>query len=187
MVLVLAASAYGQQLDVAIGAGTLTAPSASDASGNHSPVSLNGGTYLNFSGDYLFLLKGRLGASSEIAWRASRSIYDGSIPYRPFYYDFNAIYVPQLSRSFSAELQAGIGGQDTRFYNPAGGGGFGRINFVSSNHFMGHFSAGIRAYLHGNFFVRPEAHLYLVRNNVEFSSGRATRFAVSLGYSFGRP
>jgi hypothetical protein len=33
-------------------------------------------------------------------------------------------------------------------------------------------------------FIRPEVHVYLVNNNVEFSGSRATRFGASLGYSF---
>ena len=63
-------------------------------------------------------------------------------------------------------------------------GAFRCTDFVSSNHFMGHFGAGLRYYFRGHFFVRPEADLYLINNNQEFSSSRATRFGVSLGYSF---
>jgi len=36
---------HAQQFDVAFGVGTLTAPSASSANGNHAPVSLTGGAY----------------------------------------------------------------------------------------------------------------------------------------------
>jgi len=180
------AAASAQQLDAAFGAGTLSAPSASSASNSNSPVSLDGGTYLNFSGDYLFY-KGHFGAGGEIAWRASQALYAGTYPYRPIFYDFNGIYAPKLSKSVTAELMAGIGGEDVRFYNPAGGCGFGCTNFVSTNHFMGHLGGGLRLYVHGGFFVRPEAHLYLVHNNDEFSSGHSARYGVSIGYSFGRP
>ena len=34
---------------------------------------------------------------------------------------------------------------------------------------MGHFGGGIRYYIYGHFFVRPEAHLYMIHNNQEFS------------------
>jgi hypothetical protein len=44
---------------------------------------------------------------------------------------------------------------------------------------------GIRVYVWHNAFVRPEVRLYLIRNNVEFSSDYATRYGVSIGYSFG--
>ena len=174
---------HAQEFDAAIGAGTMIAPSASSASGNHAPVTLSGGTYPVFSAD--LLLKRRFGVSGELAWRASRNLYGGFQPERPLFYDINGIYAPKLGKQAAAELMAGVGWASIRFYQ-----GFttcGAItctDFVSSNHFMGHVGGGFRYYIHGHFFVRPEAHLYLIRNNVEFSSPRATRFGVSLGYTF---
>jgi len=61
---------HAQEFDAAFGAGTMIAPSASSASGNHNPVSLSGGTYPVFSAD--LLLKRDFGVSGELAWRASR-------------------------------------------------------------------------------------------------------------------
>jgi hypothetical protein len=183
--LVLAAAIAGsaQDFDVAFGVGTLIAPSASSASGNHNPVSLTGGAYPVFSADYL--LKHNFGFGGEIAWRASRNLYAGFQPYRPLLYDFGAVYAPH-ARRIGAELQAGIGFESLRFYQPFFNcSGFtGCSNFVSSNHFMGHFGGGLRYYFKGHFFVRPEAHVYLIRNNMEFSSPLATRVGVSLGYTF---
>jgi len=46
--------------------------------------------------------------------------------------------------------------------------------FVSSNHFLGQFGAAIRLYVTPKIFIRPEAHLYEVHNNIEFSGSRAT-------------
>ena len=172
-----------QEFDAAFGVGTLTAPSASNASGNHAPVSESGGAYPVFSAD--LLLKRQFGVSGELAWRASRNLYAGFQPYRPLLYDFNGIYAPKLGKHAGAELMAGIGWESLRFYQPfLTCGAITCTNFVSSNHFMGHFGGSFRYYVHGHFFVRPEAHLYLVRNNVEFSSPMATRFGVSLGYTF---
>jgi hypothetical protein len=173
---------HAQQFDVAFGVGTLTAPSASSASGNHEQVSLTGGAYPVFSAD--LLLKNRFGVSGELAWRASRNLYAGFQPYRPLFYDFNGIYAPKLGKSAAAELSAGIGWESLRFYQGFTTCGVTCTDFVSSNHFMGHFGAGLRYYFRGHFFVRPEADLYLIKNNQEFSSPRATRFGVSLGYSF---
>lgn len=172
-----------QEFDAAFGVGTLTAPSASNASGNHAPISESGGAYPVFSAD--LLLKRQFGVSGELAWRSSRNLYAGFQPYRPLLYDFNAIYAPKLGKHAGAELMAGIGWESLRFYQPfLTCGAITCTNFVSSNHFMGHFGGGLRYYVHGHFFVRPEAHLYLIRNNVEFSSPMATRFGVSLGYTF---
>src|ERR1041385_1461972 len=91
-----------------------------------------------------------------------------------------------VSLTGGAYPQAAIGWESLRFYQPFfNGSGFtGCSNFVSSNHFMGHFGGGLRYYFKGHFFVRPEAHVYLIRNNVEFSSPLATRVGVSLGYTF---
>lgn len=174
---------HAQQFDVAFGVGTLTAPSASNATGNHAPVSLTGGAYPVFSAD--ILLKQRFGVSGELAWRGSQNLYAGFQPYRPLFYDFNGIYAPKLGKSAAAELSAGIGWESLRFYQGfTSCGAISCTDFVSSNHFMGHFGAGLRYYFRGHFFVRPEADLYLINNNQEFSSPRATRFGVSLGYSF---
>jgi hypothetical protein len=49
---------------------------------------------------------------------------------------------------------------------------------------MGDFGAGIKLYPKGGFFVRPEARLYLVNNNLYFSSPRVTRYGLSIGYTF---
>jgi hypothetical protein len=174
---------HAQQFDAAFGVGTLTAPSASNATGNHAPESVTGGAYPVFSAD--ILLKQQFGVSGELAWRASQNLYAGFAPYRPLFYDFNGIYVPKLGKHAAGELSAGIGWESLRFYQGfTSCGAISCTDFVSSNHFMGHFGAGLRYYFHGHFFVRPEADLYLIRNNQEFSSPRATRFGVSLGYTF---
>jgi hypothetical protein len=172
-----------QQFDVAFGVGTLTAPSAASATGSHAPVSITGGAYPVFSAD--LLLKRQFGVSGELAWRASQNLYGGFQPYRPLFYDFNGIYVPKLGKHAAGELSAGIGWESLRFYQGfTSCGALTCTDFVSSNHFMGHFGAGLRYYFHGHFFVRPEADLYLINNNQEFSSPRAARFGVSLGYTF---
>ncbi len=174
---------HGQQLDAAFGLSTISAPSASSASGSYSPQSLDGGAYPSFSGD--FLIKRHFGVGGEVSWKGSRGFYQGVFPYRPVFWDMNGIWAPPLGKHFTGELMGGIGGENIRFYQPITICGFsGCTNYVSSNHFMGHIGGGIRAYLFGNFFIRPEAHLYLIRNNFEFSSARATRFGVSIGYSF---
>ncbi len=177
---------HAQQADAAFGLSTLTAPPASDASGNHFPQSLTGGLYPSFSGDVLFFH--HLGFGGEVSWRASRSFYQGlaSQPFRPIFYDFGAVYAPPLGKHAQLDLQAGLGAEDVRFYTS-----FlvctatSCTNYVSTKHFLGHFSAGVRFYIFKNFFIRPEAHLYLINNNTEFSSARATRFGLSIGYTFG--
>jgi hypothetical protein len=175
--------AHGQQFDAAFGLGSLTSGAPTTSGGIFYP-SLRGGAYPDIGAD--FLITHRVGIEGDIAWRASQNLYGGGQPYRPLFYSFNAIWAPKLAKPITAELLAGVGGEDLRFYgilnyNPLSG----YTNYASSNHFMGDLGGGIRAYFWRNAFIRPEVRLYLIHNNAEFSSGYATRYGVSLGYSFG--
>jgi hypothetical protein len=173
-----------QRMDLAFGVSTIAAPSANEASGSHFPQSLTGGAYPSFSGDIIFYKN--LGFQGEFAWKASRGIWQGVQPYRPMFYDFNAIYAPKLADRTYMELLAGIGSEATRYYQPFQTCDFYTCkNYITINHFMGHFGVGLKMYPTRNFFIRPEAHLYLVNDNQEFSSGRAVRYGVSVGYTFG--
>lgn len=159
---------------------------ASQTASGHSPESLSGGSYLSASADVL--LHKRLGVQAEVAWKGSRGIYypgGYNQPYRPFFYDANAIWIPKISKRMSAELMAGVGVENTRFYKGTEACTFLTCtNFVTSTHFMEHFGGGLRLHAFRGLFVRPEAHLYVVHNNVEFSSGHAVRYGVSIGYTF---
>lgn len=174
--------AHAQEFDAAFGFGSLISPGANNTTG---VPSLGGGLYPSVSADYL--IHHRLGVQAEVSWRGSQGLYENYQPYRPVLYDINALWAPRLGKKASAELMAGIGGEDLRFYQ----GYFSCTyiscaNYVSSQHFLGHVGAGIRYYVRGHLFVRPEASLYLVHNNQEFSSGQSARFGVSIGYSFTR-
>jgi hypothetical protein len=180
-----ATDVQAQQVDAAFGVGTLTGASSNTAvSFANFTQSLSGGAYLNFSGDALIIKN--FGIQGEVAWRASQNLYAGFQPYRPVLWDFNAIYAPRFNQHFGAEVMGGIGAENIRFYQNFYNCGFtGCTNYTTSTHFLGHFGGGIRLYPVGNFFVRPEAHIYLINNNVEFSSNYATRYGVSIGYTFG--
>ena len=179
--------AQAQKIDVAFGISTVDAPGASEVSSTdttHTPVSLTGGTYPGVSGDVLFWHN--LGIGGEIYWKANQGKYGGdpTLPFRPIFLDFDAVYSPKLASHTYLELVAGIGALDTRIYCQGCGNGY-NTNYSSDKHFMGDFGAGIKFYPKGNFFVRPEAKLYLVNNNLNFSSARITRFGLSIGYTFG--
>jgi len=176
--------AHAQRIDFAFGISTIDAPGASAANSDHAPVSLTGGAYPGFSGDVLFYHN--LGFGGEIFWKATQSNYGGdpTTPIRPIFFDFNAVYSPKLASHAYLELVGGIGALDTRVYcstcvNPYYG-----TNYITDKHFMGDFGGGIKLYATHNFFVRPEARLYLVVNNLNFSSPRAARYGVSIGYTF---
>lgn len=186
----LAMEAQAQEFHGAFGFGTVTAKGVStDSNGNAFP-SLSGGLYPSFSG--IFILKHHIGFGGEVSWRAHQAIYAQSsgnslfeAPYRPIFYDFNAVYGSKFGKKFGGDVMAGIGGEDLRFYTPFFTCGFTSCtNYTSSNHFAGHFGADIRYYFWGHAFIRPEAHYYVIRNNVEFNGANAARFGVSIGYSF---
>jgi hypothetical protein len=178
--------ALGQQIDFAFGMGTVTATSAGNAGSDYSPQSVGGGAFPVFSGDVL--LRKNLGVNGEVAWRAGQNSYTflADQPFRPLFYDFNGIWVPKLAKRVSAEVMAGIGAESVRFYQTTLSCGYtGCTDYSTDNHFMGHFGGGIRLYVLGNLFVRPEAHVYLIHNNNEFSGPWATRYGASVGYTFG--
>jgi hypothetical protein len=187
LLLGLASAAQAQSGDFAFGVGTLLSPGPSSAevlSGNIFTPSLAGGTYLNFSGD--FLLKHHLGVNGEIAGRATQAQYLGFQPYRPLFWDFGAIWASRFNRHVGAEATAGLGAESVRFYTGfITCNGFTCTNYTSSNHFMGAFGGGIKLYPYHNFFIRPEARLYLIHNNVEFAGSHAVRVGASIGYTFG--
>lgn len=185
----LGTAAQAQQFDMSFGVGTLVAPGTSTtplppSSPPSAQQTLSGGAYVNLGLDFLFFHN--FGVGFNASWRASQNLYQGFQPFRPFFYDVDAVYAPPLGKHAQLELSAGIGAESIRFYTPflTCGTFTGCTDFVSSNHFLGQFGAGLRLYVTPRIFIRPEAHMYLVNNNFEFSSARATRVGVSIGYSF---
>lgn len=187
--LIFAVASQAQEFDGAFGFGSVKAPAATSNSSGTFP-SLSGGLYPSLGAN--ILLKHHLGFGGEVAWRARQASYGGFNasafvfqPYRPIFYDFNAVYGRTFQKKVGADVMAGIGGEDLRFYTPFETCGFTSCtNYQSSNHFAFHIGADIRYYVWGHMFIRPEAHYYVIRNNVEFNDVNASRFAVSIGYSF---
>lgn len=178
LIFMLGSPALAQQFDLSAGVSGLTG-----ASSTADLQTIGGGAYPTFGLDFLFFHN--LGVGFNAAFRANQNLYQGQLPFRPFFYDVDAVYAPPLGKRAQLEFSAGIGAESVRFYTPTFQCSFtGCTNFVSSNHFLGQFGAGVRMYVTPRIFIRPEAHLYLVHNNVEFSGSRATRFGVSIGYSF---
>lgn len=145
---------------------------------------VGGGTFLQAGAE--FLIRHSLGVAGEVSWRAHQNLYQGFQPFRPILFDINGVYAPQFGKRAGADLMAGIGVESVRFYTGQYVCSFTSCtNYTSSNHFLGHFGGRLRLYVKGGFFIGPEAHLYLVRNNVEFNSGHLVRVGASLGYTFG--
>ncbi len=175
----LGSAAQAQQFDLGFNVSGLTAPPT-----NASVPTIGGGAYTGLGMDFIFYHN--VGFGFNASWRASQNLYQGIQPFRPFFYDFNAVYGPPLGKRAQLNLQAGLGVESIRFYTPflQGNQFTGFTDFVSSNHFMGHFGGGVSFYLTRAIFIRPEAHYYLVHNQEEFAGSHATRFGATIGYSF---
>jgi len=184
LVCVMVAPASAQQVDAAFAGGSLSSSGNAFGASGYVPGE-GGGTFVGFNGDILF--RGNLGVQGEVNWRASQGLYGGQIPYRPLFWDFNAIYARRFNQRVGAEALGGIGGESIRFYSGQYNCDYygNCTNYISSNHFMADVGGGIRFYVWRSAFIRPEVRLYLVHNNAEFNSSYPVRYGVSLGYTFG--
>ena len=184
----LATLAQGQQADAMFGFGTITSPGADGCNSITFTCPEKGGLYTNIGGDVIF--HKRLGFGFDAAWKASQGAYGGTggQPFRPILFDFNGVYQPRLSKKAGLDLMAGIGWQTTRFYGyqPTSGCVYFGACYLSSNHFLVDIGGGLRYYVWGHVFVRPEAHYYKIFNNTsDFTSGNIVRLGASIGYTIG--
>lgn len=186
-----ASLASAQQGDAMIGFGTVTSPGAAQC-GEYTTGFLcpeKGGLYVNAGGDVIF--HRRVGLGFDASWRGSQGNF-GNLgePYRPILFDFNGVYQPRLSKKVGADLFGGIGWQSTRFYGFSATFSCEELGacYTSNNHFLVDLGGGLRYYVWGHFFVRPEAHYYHILNNSDnFTSGNVLRVGASIGYTIGGP
>ena len=186
-ILFIASLASAQQGDAYFGFGTITSPSAPACNIDTGFCPEKGGLYPNIGADVIF--HKRIGIGFDIAWRGAQGAYGGSggQPFRPIIYDFNGVFQPRLSKKVGLDLSAGIGAQSTRFYSNTFTCNFvSCTNYTSSNHFLVDVGGGIRYYVWGHVFVRPEAHYYWINNNTnDFTSNNVLRVGASIGYTIG--
>ena len=189
-VFILANLASAQQGDANFGFGTLMSPGAaqcrlSSSNGLFVVCPEKGGLYTNIGGDVIF--HRRIGFAFDADWRTSQGNFGGiGQPYRPIIFSFDGMYQPRLSKKAGLDLMGGIGWQTTRFYLPYCTNGFTCNNYVSSNHFQINVGAGLRYYVWGHVFVRPEVRYYNVINNTDYyTSGNLVHVGASIGYTIG--
>lgn len=182
----LACLAQAQQADAMLGFGTTMASGSCNTTTGFCPE--KGGLYPSISADVIF--HKRIGFNFEASWKATQGAYGGpgGQPFRPILFDFNGLYQPRLSKKVGADLMAGVGWQSTRFYGFQQNGNclyFGAC-YTSSNHFLIDVGAGVRYYVRGHIFVRPEIHYYNILNNTDvFSNTSLFRVGASIGYTIG--
>jgi len=190
-VLMLANLASAQQADAMLGFGTVMSPGAAACGTGSSTAQFacpeRGGLFMNLGADVIF--HRRMGFGFDAAWRASQGDYGGlGVPYRPILFDFNGVYQPRISKKAGADFMGGIGWQSTRFYGyqPTSNCVYFGACYQSSNHFLVDLGAGLRYYVWGHVFVRPEVRYYKIFNNTaDFTSGNVFRVGASIGYTIG--
>jgi outer membrane protein W len=178
LILVPASAAHAQQFDLSAGLSAVTAPKSTA-----TLQTVGGGAFPTFGMDFLFFHNA--GIEFNAALRAKENLFEGVQPFRPFFYDVDAVYAPPIGHRAQAELSAGIGAESIHFYTPNVTCSFvSCTNVVTSNHFLAQLGAGLRFYATPRVFIEPSVHVYLIHNNVEFSGSHATRAGISIGYSF---
>jgi len=173
------------QLDIAVSGSSTWSSQNSTASVGFLPPAIRGGSY---PGAYLgYRLTDRLGFSVEGDYRYHKAIYDGLQPYRPVFYDVNAVYAWPFTSKVRGDFMGGVGGETLIFYNSIGtcGPTGGCQTYFNSTHFATHFGVGVRYYFFRNFYVRPEGHWDYIPNNFQFHSNNVYRYGVSIGHTFG--
>ena len=191
-VLGFASLASAQQGDAMFGFGTLM--SSGSCNNNTGLCPEKGGLYPNVGADVIF--HKRLGIGFDVAWRGGQGNYAGiGLPYRPILYTFNGVYQPHLSKKTGLDLFGGIGWQSTRLYGYQSTTNcvyFGAC-YTSANHFLVNVGGGIRYYVWGHVFLRPEVRYYHILNNTDtsgatgfgFTSNNVIRVGASIGYTIG--
>jgi len=175
--------AHAQEIDAAVGGGTLFAPSPITASQAFPPPAEKGGTYPHVNVEAIF--ENRFGFSAEVAFRYKQGLYDGYQRYRPIFSDVNGLFAPRIGAKTTGELLAGAGVETLTFYNQFGSCTGVCPTTISTNHFLLHVGGGVRYYFWRHFFARPEVNYYFVIGNSEFHSNNVVRLGASVGYTFG--
>jgi hypothetical protein len=189
--------ARAQGVSAYFGLGTATDKSSGiivDSSGDKYPSM--GGVFGKFGAD--FFIKPHLGIGGEYIFRfAQQTVVPASanggvgISIRPTFYDFNAMWHPSTNSRIVPEVQGGLGGADIKFYGTVKNCVVNSCSsqsqlFQSSNHFQLHLGVGLRLYVRGNLYVRPQFDLHWVHNLTdEFGRSWVPEYGAVVGYTFG--
>jgi len=141
-----------------------------------------------------FMLRKHLGVNGEYTFRFSRAPYlpsDG-LNMRPSFYDINALWQPFSGMRFVPFLEGGIGAARVALsFNPSAATGLTTApslpTGMNPSYFQLHFAVGVKVYVHGRIFVKPEFDLrYLPRLKNQFGRDTVLQFGGAVGYTFGK-
>jgi hypothetical protein len=147
------------------------------------------GAFGKIGGDFMF--NSHLGFGVQSDFKFSQGDYLG-FGYRPIFFDVNAIYHPipdDLTKGrIVPEFQGGIGAVRINSYITGMTAITGTQSqlFATSEHFQVHGAVGVKLYLKGGIFLKPQVDVRYVPNFGQFGSNFTPEFSASLGYTFGR-
>ena len=163
-----------------------------DITGFCEPGPTIGGVFGVFGVD--FMLKPHLGFNGEYAFRFAQAPYlpAAGLNYRPAFYDFNVVYQPLSGKRIVPLVEGGIGGARIALYQtqtvsitgitntftiPAG---------LNANHFQVHGAVGVKLYVKGNIFIKPQFDIHYVTHLTDqFGRDWVPQYTVAVGYTFG--
>jgi hypothetical protein len=199
----VANSASAQQVSAYFGVGSATdgaatetgcpAKQITDSTGTCVPAPTIGGAFGVIGADVM--IWPHLGFNFEDSFRFAQAPFlpTDSINARPSFYDFNAVYQPLSGDSrIVPEVLGGIGGAKVSlYYNQQGCVSSVCINqssfLASANHFQVHGGLGVKLYVKGSMFIKPQVDFHYVPNlNQQYGSNFVPQYTVSIGYTFGR-
>ena len=142
------------------------------------------------------MFRPHLGFNGEYAFRFAQAPYLPAVGLnmRPSFFDFNAVYEPTISSDSRVVpvLYGGIGVARVSLYvaqnctvtgincsssYPAG---------INANHFQAHVGAGVKIYVKGNIFIKPQFDFHYVPNLTDqFAHNYVPQATISIGYTFG--
>jgi hypothetical protein len=147
-----------------------------------------------FGADYM--INSHLGFNGEYTFRFAQAPYlpNAGLNMRPEFYDFNVVWEPTAGseKRIVPVIEGGIGGARIALYftqqcsitsinctfsQPAG---------FNANHFQVHAAAGVKLYVKGNLFIKPQFDFRYVPNlSQQFGHSWVPEVTASVGYTFG--
>jgi hypothetical protein len=207
--------ASAQGASVYFGAGNATdTPGTSPGCASHflfdaltqacEPAPSMGGVFGVFGAD--FMITPHLGVNGEYAFRFSQANYLSAVGLkdRPAFYDVNVVYQPfSVVGRLVPVLEGGLGGARVSLILAGSPGvsfvqqlcnalfgAFGTCQsdaFPSANHFQLHGAFGVKLYVTGNVFLKPQFDVHWVRNlTQQFGRDVVPQYTLSLGYTLGK-
>jgi hypothetical protein len=166
-----------------------------DLTGNCEPGPTIGGVFGVFGADFMF--KPHLGFNGEYTFRFAQADYlpDAGLKFRPGFYDFNAVWEPTAGsdKRMIPVIEGGIGGARIVLYQVVQC-SITAINCtqsyaagINANHFQIHGAAGVKLYIKGNIFVKPQFDIrYVTHLTDQFGRDWVPEITGSIGYTFGQ-